>query len=145
MSSRRRAWLLRLGAAVAGAAAFAGGLAALVATDNDASSAVLLAIGVALSVLAAVGGRAQIESFELFGAKVKVREVVRRRLADADAAARRDDARRAVDGRDADPGPGAPLPELGRSSVRRGGLALRERPCPALTRRDTAPTDATGR
>lgn len=78
--------MLRSGAAVLGLAAFGGGATALFETDNGAGSLFLLGLGTLLVLLAGVGDRIQLESFELLGAKVKVREIVRRRLDLADAA-----------------------------------------------------------
>lgn len=78
---------MRVVAAVLGVAAIGSGAAALFVTDNGAGSLFLLTLGTVLLVVAAVGHRIELESFEFLGAKVKVREVVRRRLALAEDAA----------------------------------------------------------
>jgi hypothetical protein len=63
-----------------GGAALLGGVIMLFATDEAARSAFLLALGVALVLVALLGGRVQLEGFEILGAKVRVREVVKSRL-----------------------------------------------------------------
>jgi hypothetical protein len=49
-------------------------------TDNGAGSLFLLTLGTVLVALAGVADRIELESFEFFGAHVKVRDVVRSRL-----------------------------------------------------------------
>jgi hypothetical protein len=56
------------------------GVVVLFTTDQGARSAFLLTVGVALVLVAALGGRIQLEGFEILGAKVRVREVVKSRL-----------------------------------------------------------------
>jgi hypothetical protein len=53
----------------------------LFSTDHDARSAFLLTLGVALVLIARLGGRVQLEGFEILGAKIRVRDVVKSRLA----------------------------------------------------------------
>jgi hypothetical protein len=76
---RQGLWL-RAVAAVAGAAAITAGAVALFTTDNSAASVFLLTFGVVLMLIAWLGPRVELESFELLGAKIRVREVVTRRL-----------------------------------------------------------------
>jgi hypothetical protein len=73
---------------VAGLAALTFGAFALFATENGAASLVLLTVGVVLILIAWIGPRVELESFEFLGAKLRVREVVahRLRLAEAQAA-----------------------------------------------------------
>ena len=52
----------------------------LFATDHGDRSAFLLAVGVALVLIGVLGDRIEVESFELLGAKLRVREVVKSRL-----------------------------------------------------------------
>jgi hypothetical protein len=61
-------------------AALCGGVLLLFTSDHDARSAFLLTLGVALLVVAVLWGRVQLEGFEIFGAQVRVREVVKSRL-----------------------------------------------------------------
>ena len=56
------------------------GVVVLFTTDRDARSAFLLALGLALLLFALLRGRIQLEGFEILGAKLRVREIVRRRL-----------------------------------------------------------------
>jgi hypothetical protein len=84
MTRLRRLPALRVGAAALGAAAFGAGVYALFGTDNGAGSLFLLTLGTALLLVALAGDRIELESFAFFGANVKVREVVRRRLELAD-------------------------------------------------------------
>jgi hypothetical protein len=73
---RRFPWIVgALGLAMLGA-----GVLVLFTTDHDARSAFLLTLGVALVLIAVLRGRVQLEGFEILGAKVRVREVVKRRL-----------------------------------------------------------------
>jgi hypothetical protein len=65
---------------LAGVAALGAGVYALFFTGQHARSAFLLALGVALALVAVLGGRVQLEGFEILGAKVRVREVVNSRL-----------------------------------------------------------------
>jgi hypothetical protein len=73
---------------LAGVAALTGGAVALFTTDNGAASIFLLTLGVVLVLIAWLGPRVELESFELLGAKIRVREIVahRLRLAEAEAA-----------------------------------------------------------
>jgi hypothetical protein len=57
-----------------------GGVVVLFTTDQDARSAFLLTLGLLLVLVALFGKRVQLEGFEILGAKVRVREVVKRRL-----------------------------------------------------------------
>jgi hypothetical protein len=63
-----------------GAVTLAGGVLALFTTSPDTRSAFLLTLGLALVFVALLGGRIQLEGFEILGAKVHVREVVKSRL-----------------------------------------------------------------
>ena len=56
------------------------GAVALAATDTGAASVLLLTGGLTLVLVAWLGPRLELESFELLGAKIQVRQVVRRRL-----------------------------------------------------------------
>jgi len=76
---RRLSWL-RPVAAFLGLVAFTGGVVALFTIDNSAGSLFLLTLGMVLVFVAFLGERVQLESFEILGAKIKVREVVRSRL-----------------------------------------------------------------
>ena len=78
----RHRWRRRLPAIVAGlgAATIGAGVALLFATDHEARSAFLLALGLALLLIGTLGDRIELESFELLGAKLRVREVVKNRL-----------------------------------------------------------------
>jgi hypothetical protein len=80
MGFRRHLSWLRPVAALAGLAVFAGGTVALFTIDNGAGSLFLLTAGIVLILVALLGNRIQIESFEILGAKIRVREVVRSRL-----------------------------------------------------------------
>jgi hypothetical protein len=72
-----RRWLswLRPVAAALGLVAFVGGVVALFTIDNSAGSLFLITLGVVLVLVVFLGGRIQLESFEILGAKIKVREV----------------------------------------------------------------------
>jgi hypothetical protein len=95
-SRKARRWPRPL-AALLGAAAAAGGVVALFTRDNSAGSLFLLTLGMVLLLVAFLGDRVQVESFELLGAKVKVRDVIRSRLELADqTAGGKEDARTAV-------------------------------------------------
>jgi hypothetical protein len=85
--------LVRTASAVASVIAIVGGAVMLFATDKSAGSLFLIAVGVLLGLFAMLGSRLNIESFELLGAKVNVREVVKSRIALAHAAISPDDAR----------------------------------------------------
>ncbi|HSS33292.1 MAG TPA: hypothetical protein VLL27_08440 [Solirubrobacterales bacterium] len=63
-----------------GAAALVAGVVVLFTTEHDPRSAFLLTLGVVLLIVAALGKRIQLAGFEFLGAKVQVREVVKRRL-----------------------------------------------------------------
>jgi hypothetical protein len=76
---RRLSWL-RPVAGFLGLAALTGGVVALFATDNGAGSLFLLTLGMVLVLVALLGTRVELESFEILGAKMKVREVVKSRL-----------------------------------------------------------------
>jgi len=78
LSRARGRW--RWLAGVAGAALLVAGVAVLFGSDQEARSAFLLAVGLALTLVAALGERLQLESFAVFGASVRVRDVVKRRL-----------------------------------------------------------------
>jgi hypothetical protein len=52
----------------------------LFSSDHDARSAFLLALGLLLLLVALLRERVQLESFEIMGARVRVQEVVKRRL-----------------------------------------------------------------
>lgn len=52
----------------------------LFSSDHDARSGFLLTAGLALGLISVLGGRVQLEGFEILGAKVRVREVVKDRL-----------------------------------------------------------------
>ena len=71
---------LRLIAALAGLAAFFGGVVALFTIDNSAGSLFLITLGTLLVLISLFGRLMQIESFEIMGAKISVHEVVRSRL-----------------------------------------------------------------
>jgi hypothetical protein len=88
--TRRLAWLRPL-AAVLGAAAFVGGGVALFSIDNSAGSLFLVTLGMVLILLAFLGERIQLESFEILGAKIRVREVVASRLQLAELVGRDED------------------------------------------------------
>lgn len=77
---RKRLRRLRVVAAITGIVAFVGGVVALFALDNSAGSIFLLTVGVVLSLVALLGERVELESFEILGARIKVREVVNSRL-----------------------------------------------------------------
>jgi hypothetical protein len=63
-----------------GAVAFALGAVVLFTSDHDARSGFLLSLGLGLALIVLLGGRVQLEGFEILGAKVRVREVVKSRL-----------------------------------------------------------------
>ncbi len=67
-------------AALAGAAAIIAGAVALFTTGNSAGSVFLLTLGLVLVLIAWLGPRVELEAFEVLGAKIRVREVVARRL-----------------------------------------------------------------
>jgi hypothetical protein len=73
--------IIRVGAAVGALIAVIGGGVALFTTDNSAGSLFLIGVGILLGLVAALGPRLEIESFELLGAKVKLREVIDSRIA----------------------------------------------------------------
>ena len=79
MLLRRRTTWVRAGAVVLGIAALAGGIVALFATSNGAASVLLITLGV-LVVLGSLGTAIELESFEVLGAKLKVRQIVKNRL-----------------------------------------------------------------
>lgn len=80
---RRLPWVL----GAVGVAALLGGIATLFTTEHDARSAFLLSLGVFLLLIARLGERFQLEGFEILGAKLQVRQVVKRRLELADSTA----------------------------------------------------------
>jgi hypothetical protein len=92
MLRRRSIFWLRVLAAVLGLVAFTAGVVALFTLDNSAGSLFVLAVGVALLLVAILGERVQLESFEFLGAKIKVRDVVRSRLQLAELASTRPNA-----------------------------------------------------
>lgn len=57
-----------------------GGAVALFVIDNSAGSLFLVAVGLALLLVALLGRRAQLESLEILGAKIRVRDVIESRL-----------------------------------------------------------------
>jgi hypothetical protein len=77
---RGRLLWLRWIAALAGLAAFFGGVVALFTIDNSAGSVFLITLGTLLVLISLFGRLMQIESFEIMGAKIKVHEVVRSRF-----------------------------------------------------------------
>jgi hypothetical protein len=79
--------VVRALSALVGVLAFFGGVVALFTTDNSPGSFFLIGVGVLLALFAVLGRRLEVESFELLGAKVKVREVIKSRIALAQAAA----------------------------------------------------------
>jgi hypothetical protein len=83
---RSRLKWLRVVAAGLGVVALAAGAVALFTIDNSAGSLFLLTVGVVLLLAALLGERIELESFELLGARIKVREVVESRLKLADLA-----------------------------------------------------------
>ena len=74
-----RRWLPGILGAL-GVAAFCGGVLVLFTTDHDARSAFLLTLGLALVLLAVLRERLQLEGFQILGASIRVREVVKSRL-----------------------------------------------------------------
>ena len=80
---------LRVGAGVVGVAVFATGVVAVFATDNGPGAATLLAIGAAFVAFAALGDR--IQSLELGGVNLTLRDIARQTFALADEAERRGD------------------------------------------------------
>ena len=72
-------------AGLAGILLVAAGAVALFITSNNVASLFALSIGILLVLVAWLGPRLQLESFELLGAKIRVREVVVRRLQLAEA------------------------------------------------------------
>jgi hypothetical protein len=80
MAVRRFLFWLRPLAALFGFAALVGGVLALFTIENSAGSLFLITLGFVLLLVAFLGGRVQLESFEILGANIKVREVVRSRL-----------------------------------------------------------------
>jgi hypothetical protein len=82
--------------AFAGLGVFVGGVITLFAIDNSAGSLFLVALGMVLTLVALLGRRIELESFELLGARARIRQVVAGRLQLAEAAV----------GRGEDPGSG---------------------------------------
>lgn len=80
---------IRLAAGVFGAAAFGTGVVAVFATDNGPGAATLLAIGAAFIAFAALGDR--IQSLELGGVNLTLRDIARQTFAFAEEAERRGD------------------------------------------------------
>ena len=78
----RHRWQPRLNwiVGVIGVGMLLGGVVVLFTTDQSARSGFLLTLGLVLVLVALLGGRIQLEGFEILGAKVRVREVVKRRL-----------------------------------------------------------------
>jgi hypothetical protein len=75
---------MRVVAAVGGVGLLVGGTVALFADDRTAVAVLLLTVGLVLVGAAWLAPRIEVESLELLGAKVRVREVVRRTLEVAD-------------------------------------------------------------
>lgn len=65
---------------LAGLALFIGGTVALFTIENSTGSLFVVTIGMVLALVALLGDRVQLESFDVLGANVKVREVVQGRL-----------------------------------------------------------------
>lgn len=80
MAVQRFLTWLRPVAALLGFVALVGGVLALFTIENSAGSLFLVTLGIVLLLVVFLGGRIQLESFEILGAKIKVREVVRSRL-----------------------------------------------------------------
>lgn len=80
MVIRRRLSWLRPITGLLGLVAFTCGVIALFTIDNSAGSLFLITLGIVLLLVGVLGGRIQLESFEILGAKIKVQEVVRSRL-----------------------------------------------------------------
>ena len=80
---------IRVAAGVFGAAAFGTGVVAVFATDNGPGAATLLAIGAAFIAFAALGDR--IQSLELGGVNLTLRDIARQTFALAEEAERRGD------------------------------------------------------
>jgi len=76
---RWRRWLHWVAGAL-GAATLCVGVVVLFTTDRDARGAFLLVLGLTLLLFATLRGRIQLEGFEILGAKLRVREIVKRRL-----------------------------------------------------------------
>jgi hypothetical protein len=87
--TRKAVRLLRPAVAPVGLVVFIGGVATLFTTDNTAGSLFLMTLGLVLLLVAFFGSRIELESFEILGTKLKVREVVRGRLELAELAASR--------------------------------------------------------
>jgi hypothetical protein len=80
---RGQRWLPWLVGAL-GVAMLCVGATVLFTTHQDARSAFLLTLGLVLLLVAVFRGRIELEGFEIFGAKARVRDVVKRRLELAD-------------------------------------------------------------
>jgi hypothetical protein len=80
---------MRVAAGVFGAATFGTGVGAVFATDNGPGAATLLAIGAAFLAVAALGDR--IQSLELGGVNLTLRDIARQTFARAEDAERRGD------------------------------------------------------
>jgi hypothetical protein len=76
---RRLSWLRPL-LGLLGFGAFVFGAVGLFTIDNSAGSLFLITVGIVLVLVAFLGTRIQLESFEIMGAKIRVNEVVRSRL-----------------------------------------------------------------
>jgi len=79
LHQRSLGWL-RPVAAVLGVASLVSGGVALFTIDNAAGSLFLLTLGTVVLLASVLGRRIELESFEILGAKIKVREVVMSRL-----------------------------------------------------------------
>jgi hypothetical protein len=77
---RTRSHWFRGVAALLGLVVLVGGVVALFTIENSAGSLFLITVGIVLLLVVFLGGRIQLESFELLGAKIKVRDVVKSRL-----------------------------------------------------------------
>jgi hypothetical protein len=88
MLALRHRWQQRLPALVGslGVVLLCIGAVVLFTSHDDARSAFLLTLGLVLVLVSLFRGRVEIEGFEIFGAKARVRDVVKRRLELAESA-----------------------------------------------------------
>jgi hypothetical protein len=78
---------LRVGAALLGGVVFVAGGVGLFVLDTTAGSLFLVGVGLVVVLVALLGRRAQLESLEVLGARIRVRDVVDERLGGAALAA----------------------------------------------------------